>query len=153
MGGYGININKDTLIKIVKLGRPQFTFGVLLYFLIGTFFAVLLNGQFVLYKVIWGFLILFTANLATHYSNDYFDFDVDKYGTVTPFSGGSGILVKNPELKRVIKKISLLFHGLVHFNWSRFYHLLFLSYFVLCVCIIWKCIGMVLFSSPNKISL
>ena len=109
---YGININKDTLIKIVKLGRPQFTFGVLMYFLIGTLFAVLLNAQFILYKVIWGFLILFTANLATHYSNDYFDFDVDKYGTVTPFSGGSGILVKNPELRELSKKLAYFFIGL-----------------------------------------
>ena len=72
----------------------------------------MLNGQFVLYKVIWGFLILFTANLATHYSNDYFDFDVDKYGTVTPFSGGSGILVKNPELKELSKKLAYFFIGL-----------------------------------------
>ena len=77
-----------------------------MYFLIGTLFAVLLNAQFVLSKFIWGFLILFTANLATHYSNDYFDFDVDKYGTVTPFSGGSGILVKNPELRELSKKLA-----------------------------------------------
>ncbi|MTK14150.1 MAG: prenyltransferase [Clostridiaceae bacterium] len=107
-----INYNRDTLIKIVKLGRPQFTFGVLLYFLLGTLFAVLLNAQFDLTKVIWGFLILFAANLATHYSNDYFDFDVDKYGTVTPFSGGSGILVENPELKETSKKLAYFFIGL-----------------------------------------
>ena len=86
-----MNYDKSTLIKIIKLGRPQFTFGVLMYFLIGTLFALLLNAQFVLSKFIWGFLILFTANLATHYSNDYFD--VDQYSTITPFSGGSGILV------------------------------------------------------------
>lgn len=114
VGGFGItiNYNKDTLIKIVKLGRPQFTFGVLMYFLIGTLFAVLLNAQFDLTKVIWGFLILFAANLATHYSNDYFDFEVDKHGTVTPFSGGSGILVKNPELKELSKKLAYFFIGL-----------------------------------------
>ncbi len=94
------------------MGRPQFTFGVLMYFMIGTFFAVLLNAQFVLSKFIWGFLILFTANLATHYSNDYFDFDVDKFGTVTPFSGGSGILVKNPELRELSKKLAYFFIAL-----------------------------------------
>jgi 1,4-dihydroxy-2-naphthoate octaprenyltransferase len=80
-----------------------------MYFLLGSLFAVLLDAQFVLSKFIWGFLILFTANLATHYSNDYFDFEVDKYGTVTPFSGGSGILVKNPELKELSKKFAYLF--------------------------------------------
>ena len=74
-----------------------------MYFLIGALFAVLLNAQFVLSKFIWGFLILFMASMAIHYANDYFDFEVDKYGTVTPFSGGSGILVENPELKEYQK--------------------------------------------------
>ena len=113
-----------TLIKIVKLGRLQFTFGILMYFLIGTLFALLLNAQFDLSKFIWGYLILFMASMATHYSNDYFDFEVDQVRYKTPFSGGSSILVENPELKRVIKKISLLFHCLIHTNWSRIYSIL-----------------------------
>jgi 1,4-dihydroxy-2-naphthoate octaprenyltransferase len=99
----------DTLIKIIKLGRLQFTFGILMYFLIGTLFALLLNAQFDLSKFIWGYLILFMASMATHYSNDYFDFEVDQYGTKTPFSGGSGILVENPELKELSKKLAYLF--------------------------------------------
>ena len=107
-----MNYNTETLIKIIKLGRPQFTFGILMYFLIGTLFALLLNAQFDLYKVIWGYLILFMASMATHYSNDYFDFEVDQYGTRTPFSGGSGILVENPELKELSKKLAYFFISL-----------------------------------------
>ncbi len=107
-----MNYNKDTLIKIIKLGRPQFTFGILMYFLIGTLFALLLNAQFVWSKFIWGYLILFMASMATHYSNDYFDFEVDHYGTRTPFSGGSMILVENPELKELSKKLAYLFIAL-----------------------------------------
>ena len=80
-----------------------------MYFLIGTLFALLLNAQFVLSKFIWGYLILFMASMATHYSNDYFDFEVDNYGTLTPSSGGSGILVENPELKELSKKLAYLF--------------------------------------------
>jgi 1,4-dihydroxy-2-naphthoate polyprenyltransferase len=80
-----------------------------MYFLIGTLFALLLNAQFVLSKFIWGYLILFMASMATHYSNDYFDYEVDKYGTRTPFSGGSMILVENPELKELSKKLAYFF--------------------------------------------
>jgi 1,4-dihydroxy-2-naphthoate polyprenyltransferase len=83
-----------------------------MYFLIGTLFALLLNAQFVLSKFIWGYLILFMASMATHYSNDYFDYDVDKYGTRTPFSGGSMILVENPELKELSKKLAYFFISL-----------------------------------------
>lgn len=83
-----------------------------MYFLMGTLLAVIFNAQFVLSKFIWGYLILFMASMATHYSNDYFDYDVDQYGTVTPFSGGSGILVKNPELKELSKKLAYLFISL-----------------------------------------
>ena len=97
------------MIKIIKLGRPQFTFGILMYFLIGTLLALLLNAEFNLYKFIWGYLILFMASMATHYSNDYFDFRVDQFGTRTPFSGGSGILVENPELKELSKKLAYTF--------------------------------------------
>lgn len=107
-----MNYDKDTLIKIIKLGRPQFTFGILMYFLIGTLFALLLNAQFDLNKFIWGYLILFMASMATHYSNDYFDFKVDQFGTRTPFSGGSGILVENPELKELSKKLAYFFISL-----------------------------------------
>ncbi len=83
-----------------------------MYFLIGTLFALLLNAQFVLSKFIWGYLILFMASMATHYSNDYFDYEVDKYGTRTPFSGGSMILVENPELKELSKKLAYFFIAL-----------------------------------------
>ena len=80
-----------------------------MYFLIGTLLALLLNAEFNLYKFIWGYLILFMASMATHYSNDYFDFRVDQFGTRTPFSGGSGILVENPELKDLSKKLAYFF--------------------------------------------
>ena len=101
--------DKDTVLKIIKLGKPQFTFGIFMYYLIGASFALLLNAPFVLSKFIWGYLILFMASLAIHYANDYFDFEVDHYGTPTTFTGGSGILVENPELKEISKRLALFF--------------------------------------------
>jgi 1,4-dihydroxy-2-naphthoate polyprenyltransferase len=107
-----VNYNKDTLLKIIKLGKPQFTFGIFMYYLIGALFALLLNAQFVLSKFIWGYLILFMASMAIHYANDYFDFEVDHYGTPTTFTGGSGILVENPELREISKRLAIFFISL-----------------------------------------
>jgi len=107
-----MNYDKDTVLKIIKLGKPQFTFGIFMYYLIGALFALLLNAQFVLSKFIWGYLILFMASLAIHYANDYFDFEVDHYGTPTTFTGGSGILVENPELREISKRLAVFFISL-----------------------------------------
>ena len=92
-------INRDVMLKIVKLGRPQFLVGGFLLFCIGVFLAVLFGAEFLLNKFLLGYSILFTAHLAVHYSNDYFDADADQYVEPTAISGGSGILVENPELK------------------------------------------------------
>jgi 1,4-dihydroxy-2-naphthoate octaprenyltransferase len=107
-----INYNSVKLKKIIELGKPQFTFGIFMYFLIGALFALLLNAQFVLSKFIWGYLILFMASMAIHYANDYFDFEIDHYGTPTTFTGGSGILVENPELRGIAKKLAIFFISL-----------------------------------------
>jgi 1,4-dihydroxy-2-naphthoate octaprenyltransferase len=97
----------DKLIKIIKLGRFHFILGGFLYFSIGALFAVLLNAEFALNKFIFGYIIFFTAHLSMHYSNDYFDFESDKYGKPSQFAGGSGILVKNPELRTFAKWFSI----------------------------------------------
>ena len=104
--------DKDTILKIIKLGKPQFTFGIFMYFLLGASFALLLNVPFVLSKFIWGYVILFMASMAIHYANDYFDFEVDNHGTSTTFTGGSGILVENPQLKEISKRLAIFFISL-----------------------------------------
>jgi len=107
-----VNYDRDTLLKIVELGKPQFTFGIFLYFLLGALLALLLKAPFVLSKFFWGYVILFMASMAIHYANDYFDFEADRYSTPTTFTGGSGILVENPELKGIAKRLALTFIGL-----------------------------------------
>ena len=107
-----MNYNTDTLIKIINLGKPQFSIGIFLYFLIGALFALLLGAQFVLSQFIWGYVILFMSGMAIHYANDYFDYEVDHYGTPTTFTGGSGILVENPELRGISKKLAYFFISL-----------------------------------------
>jgi 1,4-dihydroxy-2-naphthoate octaprenyltransferase len=110
-----MNINTDILLKIIKLGRPQFLVGGFLLFCIGALLAVLFNAEFVLNKFILGYATLFAAHLAVHYSNDYFDVDADQYVEPTAISGGSGILVENSELKQFSKwfAVSLIILSLI----------------------------------------
>lgn len=102
-----MNLDYDTLVKIMKLGRFQFIFAGFLYFCIGAFLAVLLNAEFSLDKFVFGYAVFFMAHLSMHYSNDYFDLESDRHGKPTQFTGGSGILVENPELKKFTKWFSV----------------------------------------------
>ena len=104
-----MNYDKETIFKIIKLGKPQFTFGIFLYFCVGAFLAILLNGEFILSNFIFGYAIIFLASMAIHYGNDYFDYELDKFGKPTPFTGGSGILVENPELRGISRNLSIMF--------------------------------------------
>jgi 1,4-dihydroxy-2-naphthoate octaprenyltransferase len=48
-----------------------------------------------------GYSIILPAHLSISFSNDYFDVEVDKFGIPALFSGGSGILVEHPKLRRL----------------------------------------------------
>ncbi len=102
------NVRRNTLLNIIKLGRPQFLVGGFLLFCNGVLLSLLFNAEFILSKFILGYLILFLAHLSVHYSNDYFDFEADAFGDPTAISGGSGILVRNHELRPFSKWFSLL---------------------------------------------
>ncbi|WP_321421402.1 prenyltransferase [uncultured Methanobacterium sp.] len=105
-------MNFNTILKIVRLGRLQFILGGFLFFCAGALLALLLNAQFNLEKLIMGYAALFAAHLSVSYSNDYFDFEVDQFQKPTRFSGGSGVLVTNPELREFSKNFALLLMGL-----------------------------------------
>ncbi len=107
-----MEFDRSEIIKIIKLGKPQFTFAIFMYFLIGALFALFLNTPFDLSKFIWGYLIIFLASLSIHYANDYFDFKVDHFGTPTTFTGGSGILVANPHLRELSVRLAIFFISL-----------------------------------------
>lgn len=105
-------MNFNTILKIVRLGRLQFILGGFLFFCAGALLALLLNAQFNLEKFIMGYAALFAAHLSVSYSNDYFDFEVDQFQKPTRFSGGSGVLLANPELREFSKNFALVLMGL-----------------------------------------
>jgi 1,4-dihydroxy-2-naphthoate octaprenyltransferase len=95
------------MTKLILLARPTFLMAGLALFVFGALWAVLLGSPFSLPRMLLGYLILLPAHLSVSYSNDYFDVEVDKFGIPTLFSGGSGILVKYPELRRPAKWIAV----------------------------------------------
>ncbi|MGB9978239.1 prenyltransferase [Methanobacterium sp.] len=103
-----MKINGDTLIKIIKLGRPMFLFDGFLLFIMGTLLAILFNAEFSLTKFIMGYSILLLCHMAVHYSNDYYDFKTDSLSGPSTVSAGSGILPENPQLKEFSKRFAVV---------------------------------------------
>ena len=88
------------MVKLLRVGRLQFLIPGLALFLFGALLAVRLDAPFSMPRLVLGYLVILPAQLSVHYSNDYFDVAVDKPGGATPFSGGSGVLVEHPELRK-----------------------------------------------------
>ena len=100
-------MDKDQFNKIIKLGRFHFLTAGFLTFTSGALLAGILTGKFFLDKFIFAYLILMPAHLSVSYSNDYFDWKADHYIKPNLFTGGSGVLVENPQLRNIAKKIAL----------------------------------------------
>ncbi len=51
--------------------------------------------------------LVLAALLSVNYGNDYFDIEVDRFNDSSPISGGSGVLLENPELRGLSKWIAI----------------------------------------------
>ena len=89
-----------SLAKILRVGRPQFLISGLALFVLGALLAVRLGAPFSLAHLVLGYLVILPAQLSVHYSNDYFDVAMDRPGSTTPISGGSGVLLVHTELRK-----------------------------------------------------
>ena len=105
----------DTVLKIIRLGRPLFLFDGFLLFAMGALLALIFNAELNLSKFIMGYSILLLCHLAVHYSNDYYDFKTDSLSGPSTISAGSGVLPENPELRRFSKlfAIVLIFSSII----------------------------------------
>jgi 1,4-dihydroxy-2-naphthoate octaprenyltransferase len=131
------------LLNILKLGRFHFLAGGFLLYYLGVLLALLNGTSLNLEKFIFGYAIMAPAHLALSYSNNYFDINVDRYNKQTLISGGSKILLKNPELKTfciwfaiILMGISIILSIFFVFHYSFSYNLIlfvlfgnFLSWF------------------------
>lgn len=91
-------MNSRTWIRqchsLLRLGRPKFLLGGLALYGLGALCALAIGAPFSLGAFLWGQLAVMAIQLASHYSNDYFDFEADVANqTPTRWSGGSRVLV------------------------------------------------------------
>ncbi|MFW3146952.1 MAG: prenyltransferase [Thermoplasmatota archaeon] len=97
----------EDAIDVLKLGRLHFLFGGFLIYSLGALLAVETGAEGDLMKFIFGYVVFFPAHLSVSYSNDLYDMEADRYNTPSPFSGGSGVLLRRPELAPWAKGISI----------------------------------------------
>ena len=88
------------MAKLLQLARPQFLIASVALFIMGASWAIILGSPFSLIRILLGYLIILPAHLSVSYCNDYFDVEADKYAKPSLFSGGSGILVEQPQLRK-----------------------------------------------------
>jgi 1,4-dihydroxy-2-naphthoate octaprenyltransferase len=69
--------------------------------------AIESETQHNLTKFLFGYIVFGTAHLSVSFSNNYFDQQADKQSYQTPFSGGSKVLVKHPELQKTTLNIAI----------------------------------------------
>jgi 1,4-dihydroxy-2-naphthoate octaprenyltransferase len=79
----------------------------MLAFSLGALLAAANGGNLDPARVVLCYAVVFLGDLSTHYSNDYFDVEVDKYVGHKKFFTGSTILVTHPKLRPLSKSISL----------------------------------------------
>jgi 1,4-dihydroxy-2-naphthoate octaprenyltransferase len=95
------------MAKLMRLARPHFLIAGLVLFVFGASWAILLGAPFSLPRLLLGYLVVLPAHLSVSYSNDYFDVEVDRFSVPTLFSGGSGVLVDHPELRKPARWIAV----------------------------------------------
>ena len=92
-------MDTSALRQFIRLGRFRFLLSGFLPFLAGALFALLRGAEVTPAQFLLGYAAMACAHLSTNYSNDVFDADADRFGEVSPISGGSGVLVQNPSLR------------------------------------------------------
>jgi 1,4-dihydroxy-2-naphthoate polyprenyltransferase len=86
-------MSSAAVVAFVKLGRPKFLVGGLLLYALGSALAAVAGVPTNWKRYVLGQAFVSTAQLMTHYANDFFDLEADlANSTPTRWSGGSRIL-------------------------------------------------------------
>lgn len=98
---------KKKIKLIIELGRLRFLAGGFFLYTMGILLAINSRVEFSFLYFIFGYAIMLPAHLSLSYSNNYFDIEVDTFNNPISISGGTKILIENPELRPLCKKIAL----------------------------------------------
>ena len=100
-------MSSSNAARMLKIIRFHIVTGGLLAFLLGGLLAFANGGNFnpILFALVYTAGLL--GDLSSHYSNDYFDVDVDKHMNQKKFFAGHAILVGYPNLRESSKSVSV----------------------------------------------
>jgi len=96
-----------TVINMVGMIRIHIVVGGILAYSLGVLLAILSGSSLDPTSVVIGYLIIFLADLSTHYSNDYFDSAMNPSGEHNKMFGGSRVLSEHPELRATSRLIAI----------------------------------------------
>jgi len=94
-------------IGALRMIRPHIVAGGLLAFSLGALLAMLDKAAINPIRFVLGYLVISTADLSTHYSNDYFDSMANSRVKGEKTFGGSRILFERPELRPLARSIAI----------------------------------------------
>jgi len=95
------------LPNVLRIIRFHILAGGVLAFSLGALLALASGGSFDPAQVVLAYVVMLLGDLSAHYSNDYFDIEVDKHIEQKKFFAGSAILINHPDLRPVSKSISI----------------------------------------------
>jgi 1,4-dihydroxy-2-naphthoate octaprenyltransferase len=102
-----MNVSNIAIPKILRIIRLHIVLGGALAFSIGVLLAFSQGGSFRLEKILFGYATIFFGDLSSHFSNDYFDVEVDSLAENKKQFGSSRILVNNPNLRLLSRNVSI----------------------------------------------
>lgn len=117
-------MKKNPIVLFLRLSRPFFLVGGFMQYSLGVGIARFLGFEIDWSLFVTGAVWVLSAQLATHYLNEYYDSEIDAHNPArTPFSGGSGVLgEKEGQLPRnlgvlagatMLTAMALLTYGLI----------------------------------------
>lgn len=98
---------QSKIVKLLKITRVHIVLGGILAFALGALLGIVAGGTFNPLTIALCYLIVFFGDLSTHYSNDYFDANEDRLVVRRKLFSGRKILVNNPNLLALARRISL----------------------------------------------
>ena len=93
--------------QYLKIIRLHIVAGGILAFTLGALIGIANGATFNPLHFALFYATMFFGDLSTHYSNDYFDVQRDKFSERKTFFSGNKILIKNPNMLPQARKISI----------------------------------------------
>jgi 1,4-dihydroxy-2-naphthoate polyprenyltransferase len=90
-----------------KMIRPLIVAGGILAFTLGALIGIANGGAFNPLRFVLFYATVFFGDLSTHFSNDYFDAQQDKFSERKKFFSGNKILTANPNMLPRTQKLSI----------------------------------------------